>query len=75
MTQTDMVLNHLRKYSSITPREAEDLYAIMRLGARIYDLKRQGYVIKSINIKTTNRFGDPVRFARYFLEEERSVAP
>lgn len=74
MTQTDMVLNHLRKYSSITPREAEDLYAIMRLGARIYDLKRQGYVIKAINIKSTNRFGDPVRFARYFLEEERSVA-
>lgn len=75
MTQTDMVLNHLRKYSSITPREAEDLYAIMRLGARIYDLKRQGYVIKSVNIKSTNRFGDPVRFARYFLEEERSVSP
>lgn len=69
MTQTDKVLNHLRKYSSITPREAEDLYAIMRLGARIYDLKRQGYVIKAVNIKTTNRFGDPVRFARYFLEE------
>jgi hypothetical protein len=40
----------------------------MRLGARIWDLKRMGYRIKKEEVKSTNRFGDPVHFARYRLE-------
>ena len=68
MNQTDMVLNHMRRYGSITPREADSEYGIMRLGARIWDLKRIGYRIKKEEVKSTNRFGDPVHFARYRLE-------
>ena len=72
MTQSDMVLRHMKIYGSITPREALDQYAIMRLGARIYDLKRMGYKIITMNIKTENRFGDPVHFARYILDESQA---
>ena len=43
MTQTDRVLRHLQDYGSITPHEALAEYGIMRLGARIWDLKKQGH--------------------------------
>ena len=39
MTQTDRVLRHLQDYGSISPHEALAEYGIMRLGARIWDLK------------------------------------
>lgn len=67
MSQCEMVLNHLRTNGSITPLEAEKEYGIMRLGARIYDLKQQGHVI-GVKMETeSNRFGKPTTYARYFL--------
>lgn len=42
MTQTDRILRHLREHGSITPLEALREFGCMRLGARIYDLKRAG---------------------------------
>ena len=47
MTQNEQVLKHLLTYEKITSLEAIELYGIMRLGARIYDLKKQGYPIKT----------------------------
>lgn len=37
MTQTEMILGHLKEHGSITPLEAIRDYGIMRLGARIWD--------------------------------------
>lgn len=70
MTQNDRILMHLTKYRSITPREAFNFYGCQRLGARIYDLKRMGYDIKKEWVNDFNRFGEPVRFAKYTLEDE-----
>ena len=42
MTQTEKVLRHMKRFGSITPLEAMEEYGIMRLGARIWDLKREG---------------------------------
>lgn len=70
MTQNEMVLQHLKAYGSITPKEAMDLYAVMRLGARIHELKKDGHRIQTTNEKAMNRFGDPVHFARYRLVEK-----
>lgn len=70
MNQTDMILNHLMKYGSITPREALEEYSVMRLGARIYDLRCMGFAIKKETVKSTNRFGDPVHFARYTMDRK-----
>lgn len=39
MTQNEQVLRHLLENKKITSLEAIELYGIMRLGARIYDLK------------------------------------
>ena len=70
LSQQEMILQHLREYGSITPRSAEDRYGIMRLGARIWDLRQKGYDIVTTNEKTKNRFGIDCEYARYFLRGE-----
>lgn len=69
MNQADMVLNHLTTRGPITSMEAMEMYGIMRLGARIYDLKCSGFAIKKEMAEDKNRYGDPVRYARYSLQE------
>lgn len=50
MSQNLMVLHHMETEGSITPKEAMDEYGIMRLGARIYDLKQAGYKVNRIMV-------------------------
>lgn len=68
MTQNDKVLRHLLDYGTITPLEALQEYGIMRLGARIYELKRMGYVISRTMTEGKNRYGETTRFACYHAE-------
>lgn len=70
MSQNQQILNHLAKYGSITPKQAMDRYGIMRLGARIYDLKELGYKIDMVMERGNNRNGRPISYARYFLRKE-----
>lgn len=69
MTQNERVLDYLRKHGAITPKEAMNELGIMRLGARIYDLKKQGVSITRENVTEKNRFNEPTTFARYKLED------
>ena len=73
MTQSEMVLNHLRYKGAITPMDALTQYGIMRLGARIYDLKHQGINISRTLEYGTNRNGDPTHWARYAIMEGDGV--
>lgn len=45
-TQKENILNHLKVYGTITPLEALDLYGSMRLGAVVFELKKEGHDIK-----------------------------
>jgi hypothetical protein len=65
VTQTEQVLRHLQDYGSITPVEAMAEYGIMRLGARIWDLKQQGHVISTERETGVNRYGEKTAYARY----------
>ena len=47
MSHSDRILEYLQTGRSITPNEADDLFACKRLGVRIYDLKQRGYPIIS----------------------------
>lgn len=67
MSQCNRVLQHLQAYGSITPLEAMQEYGIMRLGARIYDLKKMGYSINSSRETGENRYGESISYARYSL--------
>ena len=63
--QTEMVLDYLNANGSITPKEAEAHFGIMRLAAVIYKLKRKGYDIKTETASGKNIFGRSVSFAKY----------
>ena len=71
-TQNEMVLEHLRANGTITPMEAMSQYGIMRLGARIWDLKRDGHRITRRLVSGKNRFGLRVDFAEYRMEENNA---
>lgn len=69
MTQNEKVLEYMKRFGSITQLEALSDLGIMRLASRISDLKKQDYKIKKEMVKSKNRFGENVQFARYSLEE------
>jgi len=67
--QYEMVLEHMESSGSITPLEAMNEYGIMRLGARIADLKTLGYQIHTRIIKVPTRYGH-AHVAEYSLVQE-----
>ena len=67
MTQCDKILRHLKDVGSITPVDALKEYGCMRLGARIWDLKRMGHHIDMELETGENRYGEKTRYARYTL--------
>jgi len=69
MTQTEKILRHLQEHGSITPLDALQEYGIMRLASRICDIKRAGVAVEKEIETAKNRYGEPVRYARYRLME------
>lgn len=67
MSQCDQILEHIRAHGSITPLEALTHYNCMRLGARIWELHRRGFVIESEPFTVAS--GKTV--ARYFFPEKQ----
>ena len=66
-SQTQDILNHMKQYGCITPLEALERYGCMRLGARIFDLRQQGYTIHTTNVTRQNKRGGKSTFAWYTL--------
>ena len=71
MNQTEVILEHMRRYGSITPAEAYDSYGIMRLGARIWDLKHDGVGIIAEREDGLNRLGKRCHWNKYSLRRDR----
>ena len=69
MTQTEKILDYMERHGSITPLEAMNKLGIMRLGARIFDLKDSGIKIVTERVTEKNRFGELCSLARYSLEK------
>jgi hypothetical protein len=66
--QTAVVLNHLKYRGGLTAIEAVKIYGIMRLAARIADLRDSGINIRTERVSITNDKGKEVmHFARYHL--------
>ena len=76
-SQKDRLLEYLKYHGAITQFDAWYMLGISRLGARIWDLKRDGINIKSQLIPVKNRFGEVCRVAQYnlieYLEEKINV--
>ena len=69
MTQNQRIIKYIRQYGSITQAEAANDLGCYRLGARIWELKRDGYKIKTDTVTYKNSEGNRVTFARYSLKE------
>jgi hypothetical protein len=69
MSQTVLVLAHLKSKGSITPKEAYKLYSITRLADVIFKLRKHHHIISTIT-NGKNKFGKPCRYATYTLIEE-----
>lgn len=70
MKQTERILQYMRDFGSITQLEAIRDISCMRLGARIFDLKREGYEIKKEMETSKNRYGEDTSYARYRLVDD-----
>lgn len=66
-TQKERIIKYLQDFGSITPLQALADLGIMRLGARIWDLKKDGWNIQTETLCSENRYGEPTRYANYRL--------
>ena len=69
MTQKEKILKYIKDFGYITSWQAYQDLGIMQLGARIDQLKKEGYEFKTEWESKENRYGEPVSFKRYYLVE------
>ena len=62
-TQSNQILQHLLDGNSKTPIEALKKFGCFRLGARIFELRKQGFIIDTITVDN----GEGNKFAKYTL--------
>ena len=68
-TQKTRLLEYLQKNRTINPLEAWSQLGIYRLGARVFDLRQDGYAIESGRQKVVNRYGEDCKVAQYRYSE------
>lgn len=68
-SQKQRIINYIRQFGSITSYEAYSDLGITQLGARIDQLKKEGYEFKTEWESSKNRFGEKVEYKRYFLDD------
>lgn len=66
-TQKEMILRFMQENGSITQMQAAEEFGCWRLGARIWDLKADGYQIQKDTVSKKNRYGKAVNFAKYSI--------
>lgn len=70
MTQNDMVLDYIERHGSIDPWTAMRDLRILRLGARVFDLRAAGHPIVTIIKTATDGYGHTVRWAEYRMKKD-----
>lgn len=63
--KTTEVLKHLQENGSITSMEAIELFGATRLSAIIFNLRRHGHNIVTVDKVGTDRYGHRVKYANY----------
>lgn len=65
MTKKQKVLEHLQRYGTITSWEAIQEYGATRLSGIIFDLRQEGYVIKTHDSQGVDCYGNKNNYATY----------
>lgn len=66
-TQNELILESLKSGNGLTALDAQSRFGIMRLAARINDLKHAGHKIISQRVAVKNRQGESVKVAKYWM--------
>ena len=75
MTQKEQIRNYISEFGSITPMEAFADLGITKLATRISEMRKSGEEFFIEMVTSNNRFGKPVKYARYsFLIKETNNA-
>lgn len=69
ITKTQKVTEHLQKYGCITSLEAIELYKATRLSAIIFNLRKRGLNIETINIPFVDIYGAKSTYGKYVLNK------
>lgn len=69
LTLTDRVIEYMEEHGSITTMEAFQYIGATRLSDIIFRMKKDGFSIKTETVKSKNRYGDPVKYAKYSFVE------
>ena len=69
MTQREAIINYITEFGSITPLQAFADLGITKLATRISEMRKDGHKFKIETVKSKNRYGKTVCFARYSFPE------
>ena len=69
ISQKDRIINYIREFGSISSWEAYSDLGITQLGARIDQLKKEGFKFRTEWESNTNRFGEKTDYKRYYLSD------
>lgn len=67
--QRQRIINYIREFGSIISYEAYKELGITQLATRIKELKEEGYKFKTEWKSDKNRFGEPISYKKYYLED------
>jgi len=67
-SQRRRILAWLRRGRKLTPLGAQDRFGCLRLGARVWELRGEGWPIRTTMVCVRNRYGENVRVAEYRME-------
>lgn len=70
MTQRDRIEKYINDFGSITTLEAIKDLGIMRLSARISEMRTDGIPVISTFEYGKNRYGEPTKWVRYTIKKE-----
>ena len=70
MTQRDAIIEYIEVFGSITPMQAFADLGITKLATRISEMRKTGMDFKIEMVRSNNRFGKPVHYARYSFVED-----
>lgn len=65
MNQQTRILNYMNKHGGITAAEAFQNLGVMRLSARIKEMRQDGVNIITQRMEGRNRYGETVHFTKY----------
>lgn len=67
MLLKDRVYQYMETYGGITQNEATKYIGCTDLAGAVRDLKKDGHIISGTWVKARNRWGDKVKFKRYYI--------